>query len=37
MAKKTKTENPADAVWDAFKKTGSVSYYRLYKKLTEED
>ncbi len=27
--------NPADSAWGLFEKTGEISYYLLYKKLTE--
>ena len=29
-------ENPADSAWELFEKTGNISYYLLYKKLTEK-
>ena len=29
-------ENPADSAWALFEKTGNISYYLLYKKLTEK-
>jgi len=37
MDKKEKSGTPSELAWAAFKNTGKVSYYRLYKKLTEED
>lgn len=27
--------NPEDSAWNLFEKTGEISYYLLYKKLTE--
>ncbi len=29
-------EHPADSAWELFEKTGKISYYMLYKKLTEK-
>ena len=29
--------NPADSAWKMFERTGDVSYYLLYKRLTEKD
>ena len=29
-------ETPADSAWALFEKTGNISYYMLYKKLTEK-
>ena len=29
-------ERPADSAWALFEKTGNISYYLLYKKLTEK-
>lgn len=29
-------ENPADSAWALFESTGKISYYMLYKKLTEK-
>ncbi len=29
-------KNPADSAWELFEKTGNVSYYLLYKNLTEK-
>lgn len=28
--------DPADSAWELFEKTGKISYYLLYKKLTEK-
>ncbi len=37
MRKKTvKDKSPADNAWDSFVRTGNITYYVLYKKLTEE-
>ncbi len=36
MGKKFKDSNPADTAWNMFEKTGNLSYYLLYKRLTEE-
>ena len=37
MKKKSRIgTSPADAAWDSFVKTGNITYYVLYKKLTEE-
>lgn len=30
-------DSPKDLAWKMFSKTGSVTYYRLYKKLSEEN
>lgn len=29
-------ENPLDSAWKLFEKTGNISYYLLYKKLSEK-
>lgn len=36
MGKKINDNNPADTAWNMFEKTGNLSYYVLYKRLTEE-
>ncbi len=36
MSKIERTPNPADTAWELFKKTGSISYYLLYKELKEK-
>ena len=36
MGKKFNDNNPADTAWNMFEKTGNLSYYVLYKRLTEE-
>lgn len=33
---KPETKNSADTAWELFEKTGRVSYYILYKKLTDK-
>ena len=29
-------ERPADSAWEMFEQTGDISYYLLYKRLTEK-
>ncbi len=31
-----KDKSPADKAWDSFVQTGNITYYVLYKKLTED-
>ena len=37
MRKKKSDMRAVDSAWAMFEKTGSVSYYMLYKKLSEKD
>ena len=37
MRKKQNRNDVAQTAWAMFEKTGSVSYYMLYKKLSEKD
>ncbi len=32
-----KKDSPSDICWKLFEKTGNVNYYRLYKKLKDDD
>ena len=36
MGKKFSDKTPVDTAWDMFEKTGNLSYYLLYKRLTED-
>lgn len=38
MAKKVKNnyDNPKEMAWELFSKTGNVTFYHLYKKLSDE-